>query len=122
MFELIHILVETHFLDDRGDQPLGILGIVNGKIAGVAQFVPVVAKQARKYGMEGTHPEIFCLRTSHQVCNPFFHFPGSLVGKGKRKDVKGIHSLFHQVGDPVGEHPGFTGTGACYYHKRAILV
>ena len=92
---LIDILVQPHFLDDGGDQALGILGVIDGKIAGVAQFVSVKSEQTCKNGMKGSHPQILGLGSAHQVGDPFLHLPGGLVGEGEGENVKGIHILLH---------------------------
>ena len=57
----VNVFVEAHFLDDGSDQPLGVLGVVNGEIAGEAELVAVEAQQPGKDGMERAHPQVFSL-------------------------------------------------------------
>ena len=57
---------------------------------------------------------------TQRLSYPLFHFPRRFVGKGYRRDIAGWHiALAHQVGNFVGDHPGFATAGTGEYQAWA---
>ena len=57
-----------------------------------------------------------------QRFHPFPHLIGRLPGEGQRKDVLGGERPVppEQLGDPVGDHAGLSGSGAGQDERRAL--
>ena len=111
---------------------------------GVVVFVDVKAQQPREEGVEGADPEVFDhlpvdaaaqLLLFHQGkggpglaelalgkglgqqhLQPLLHFPGSLVGEGHRQEGRRVDAVMaDQVGDAMGEGPGFAAACPGYH-------
>jgi hypothetical protein len=70
--------------------------------------------------VKGAHPEIARPFRPDQFSDPFLHLPGCLVGEGQRQDTGGRDVLAEQVGDPVGQDPGFAGSCTCNNEARTV--
>jgi hypothetical protein len=55
--------------------------------------------------------------------NSLPHFPGGLIGKGKRHDAERIYSFtLDQVCDAVCQHAGFAGTSSGNQHTGTFGI
>jgi hypothetical protein len=61
------------------------------------------SKQSKAEGMKRTNPGRRSILAYKHRPDPFFHFPGSLVGESNRQDVVGAHSLLNKVRDTAGD-------------------
>ena len=119
---LIHLLVQSHLLDDGADKALTVGSVIHGEIVREAQAVAFCMQDAEEDAMERTHPEVFCPTFTHQSANALLHFAGSLVREGQCQDVPGIQALFQQVGYLVSQHPGLARACSCNHQRRSIAI
>ena len=95
-------VIQAHFLDDVLHDPLGIGGVVDGKMTGIAQPFRIPAQDPTAGGMEGHGPYILPLGAQHGR-QTLLQFPCRLVGKGDSQDAPGHHRL-HSA-EPIGMVP-----------------
>jgi hypothetical protein len=57
---------------------------------------------------------------SRQSENPGFHFPSGFIGESDCKDLVWGNPLAQKIGNPVGDDPGFTGSGAGGYERGTL--
>ena len=78
------------------------------RIVGVqANQVTVQAQQPGAEGMKGPHSKRLS-PGAHQPVQSLPHFPGGLVGKSHRRNTVGASLAGpHQIGDSMGDYPGF---------------
>ena len=80
-----HRLYRQHLLlNAQGFQALlhaGIVGVVNGEVAGIPQTVPVPAENPGAGGVEGRGPDVLPLLAQHGA-ETVFQLSGGLIGKG----------------------------------------
>ena len=86
------LVVQPHFLDDVLQQVLGVVAVVNGKIAGVPDLRRLCSEHPGEHGVEGAHPQASGGCSLHRF-DAVLHLPGSLVGKGEGEDAEGIISF-----------------------------
>ena len=122
-----------------------------GESFGVLEFVDVVAEHPRKQRVEGTDPEFFgdfavdartqltllhrrqgapglAVLTLRQLLGqeqlkPLLHLPSGLVGEGNSQNLRRICTVLpNQVGNAMGQGPGFAATGAGNHQQRTFVV
>ena len=72
--------------------------------------------------MKGAHPDSLGA-VAHQTVHPLPHLSRRLVGEGDGHNVPGGHSfLLDEIGHPVGQHPGLSGTGSGQHQKRSFCA
>ena len=79
---LIYFVIKARLLDNFLDERFRVVGIVDGKIALVADAVGFRAQDTGKYRVKGAHPQITGFVAYH-VFNTVAHLLGGLVSKGK---------------------------------------
>ena len=117
----VHLGVQIQGLDHLLHEGPLIVPVVNGKIPLISETVDVPAQDPHAHGMEGGDKNVLAAASQHGV-HPLPHLSRRLVGKGNGQDLPGHHALFDEPGDPVGQHPGLSGTGSRQNQKRALLV
>ena len=65
---------------------LGIIRIINRKMARIAEALPVPPQDTRTGGVEGACPYILPLRAEHRL-QPLLKLASGLIGKRNRKDL-----------------------------------
>ena len=118
----ILIFVESHFFDDRGQQTVAVLGVVDGEVGWISKLIGFGTKNACKNGVKCTHPQILGFAFTHQLCDAFFHFARRFVGKRQCQNRKSVHALSHQIRNTVSQHPGFPRTGPCDNDQWTVLM
>jgi hypothetical protein len=119
---LINLVIEIHFPDDRFQQGLAVIRIINRKFAGKTDFMTIDPENAGKYGMKGSHPDIPGF-IADDLLNPMPHFTGRFVGKGQCQDVEGIDPVRpDQMGDLKSEYTGFPRTCSGYDQARPVNI
>ena len=83
------LLVELHVSNNILHHPLGILGIIDGKAAGIAKAVDIPAENPAAGGVEGHCPDIRRVVSQH-FGQAILQFIGSLVGKRDGDDAPGL--------------------------------
>ena len=94
-------------LQDRLNEALGVVGVVDREVLGVAQALPVDAEHAHAHGVERADPHAARAQTAHEPVEALAHLAGGLVGEGDGEDVPGHDAeVLDHVGDAVREHAG----------------
>ena len=83
---------------------LAVRGLVDRERIGEADPFGVLAQDARKDRVEGSHADIAAAVVGDHLRDAFAHLLGGLVGKGERQDVEGSHALLDHIGDARGQH------------------
>ena len=104
--------VDVQVGGDELDQPLAVLGVVDGETGVQSDGLPVTAKDTHACRMEGGHPHTLGDR-ANQRGQPLAHFGCSLVGEGDGEDLArpGVE-LGEDPRDTTGKHTRLAGTGA----------
>ena len=83
-------------------------------------MLTLAPEHQRAEGMERTHGEAFAAEP-HQPLHAGPHLSGGFVGEGYRQNAAWIDARnLHQVGDAVGDDPGFAASGARHYQERTF--
>ena len=89
---VIHVQVLVH----RLHHPLGIVGVVDGKTAGVADLLRPAAQDAHTGRVEGGGEHLVALFPAQHPAQALLHLPGRLVGKGDGHHVPAAHGVLPQ--------------------------
>ena len=89
---VIHIQVLVH----RLHHPLGVVGVVDGKAAGVADLLRPAAQDAHTGRVEGGGKHLVALFPAQHPAQALLHLPGRLVGKGDGHHVPAAHGVLPQ--------------------------
>ena len=116
---VVLFLVQVHLVDDGRDDALGVVRIVDGEVAGVADVLCLHPQYFGKKGVERARPDPAGSWPDH-FFDAGLHLPCGLVGEGQRHDFPGRHARLDDMGDAVGEHPRLTGAGACHHEHGAV--
>ena len=89
-------------IHDLFNQPLGIVGVVNGEVAREAKHLGIGTQNAHAHAMEGRNPHAAC-RAAHEALQTLAHFAGGLVceGDGENLPRRGA-AVLQQVGNTIG--------------------
>ena len=89
-----------------------IVRVVDRKAAVIADVIDETSQDADACGVEGTYPDAFCA-IGDDLVHPLPHFIGRFVCERQRQDLVRVDLMFFdQIGDAVGQHPGFSGTSS----------
>ena len=86
------LFLQPHLLEDVLDDPLAVVGVVNGKAAVEADFVDVPAQDADTGRVEGGGPHVPGLLPQH-LLQPVLQLVGGLVGEGDGQHLPGAGRL-----------------------------
>ena len=86
------LFIQVQFLEAILDDPLAVVGIVDGKVAAVADAVNIAAQDAHTGGVEGGCPYIAALLPQHPL-QALLQLVGSLVGEGNGQHLVGLGRL-----------------------------
>ena len=115
-------VVEIEFVDHGLDHRLGVIGIIDGKAAGVTDFIGFKTQDAGKDGVEGSDIKVAGFPVAEDMFYPFFHFLGRLIGKSEGENIESVYSTGHQVDNAGGQHLGFAASGPRYDHDWSFLM
>ena len=86
------LFIQAQILQAILDDPLTVIGIVDGKIAAVADAVNIAAQNTHAGRMEGGRPHIAAALPQHPL-QALLQLIGSLVGKGDGQHLIGLGRL-----------------------------
>ena len=89
---VIHVQVLVH----RFHHPLGVVGVVDGKAAGVADLLRPAAQDAHTGRVEGGGKHLVALFPAQHPAQALLHLPGRLVGEGDGHHVPAAHGVLPQ--------------------------
>ena len=113
--------VEAEVADDVAGEAVGVGGVVDRELAGVAERVAVGAQDAHARRVERRHPH----RPddgSDERPDALAHLGRGLVGERDGEDLRRVDALVDEVGDAVREHAGLAGAGTGDDEQRARFV
>ena len=113
--------VEAQIADDVAGEAFGIGLVVDAERTRVAEQVGVGPQDAHARGMERADPHLV-RHGPHQHCHALAHLGRGLVGERDGEDLHRVHTLFDEVGDAMGEHPGLARTSAGHHQQRPAPV
>ena len=114
--------VDPELVEAALDQPAGVGGVVDRELARVAQALGLGAQHPGARRVEGHHPHRADLAADQQA-GAVAHLPRRLVRERDRQDLVGLGDAGgHQVGDPVGEHPGLARARSGEDQLRPLAV
>ena len=114
------LLVDVLLLHNLLYQALRVAVVVDGEALGEAHAVAVGAQDAHAHAVEGGNPHAARAGADEGI-QALAHLGGCLVGERDGHDLPRGHALvFHQVGDAVREHAGFTTARARQNKQRAF--
>ena len=105
-------LLDAERLHNVAHHALGIVVIVDGELAGVAQQVGVLTQHAHAHGVERAYPHA-AGAAGDERCQTLAHLGRSLVGKRDGQDLPGLNvQVAQHVGDAEGQDAGLARAGA----------
>ena len=114
------LLLDAERLHNVAHHALGIVVIVDGELAGIAQQVGVLAQHAHAHGVEGAHPHA-AGTVGDERRQTLAHLGRSLVGKRDGKDLPRLNAQVAQhMGDAEGQDAGLARAGAGKDQQRAL--
>ena len=116
---VIGLWVEVLLLDYLFDSVFAVVGVVDGEIVNISEFVGLDTQDFGKHRVESAHPDVLGFGADKRL-DTVFHLLGRLVGKCKCQNIKGIHPLVDQVGDAVGQSAGLARACAGNNHHRSV--
>ena len=93
---------------------------VDRKVFLVSQPLDSAAQQSHAERMEGADRHVLRRFPGDHAADAFAHFRRGLVGECHRENVVGGHLAFEHVGDAARDCAGFSGSGSCQDHDRAV--
>ena len=103
-------------------QCLLIIGIIDRESRLIAQQINVAPQNADAHGMESGDPDSMGI-SSQDLIHPLPHLTGSLVGKGDRENIPGIHlTLVDQICDAVRDHTCLSAAGTRQDQDRSLRL
>ena len=109
---------QFHSLFDKGEL---VVGVIDGIVALQAHALAVAAQHSGAKGVESAGENRRRGPFADQPLNAFPHFPGRLVGKGNSGDGVGADPINpRQIGDAVGDDPGFAAARPGYQQQRPL--
>ena len=114
------LIVDAQFLIDRLHHTLGIIGIIDGKAAGVADGFCPAAQDAHTGRVEGGGKHLVPLFAAQHIAQALLELPCRLVGKGDGHHVPAADSVLPQ--HPV-QPGGRIGAGHnCRFQSLDIIL
>ena len=114
------LLLDAERLHNVAHHALGIIVIVDGELAGIAQQVGVLAQHAHAHGVEGAHPHA-AGAVGDERRQTLAHLGRGLVGKRDGKDLPGLDAQVAQhMGDAESQNAGLARAGAGEDQQRAL--
>jgi len=97
-----------------------VVAVVDRVVGVQAHVVAVPTQQLGAESVKSAHGQGVAAGT-HQPVQPFAHLLGGLVGEGHGQDVVGADAIFaNQVGDTVGDNPGFAAAGPGHNQQGTV--
>ena len=117
---LQHLRIDVQGLQHLPHHGSLIICIINRKVTGIADKLDVTPQNPHAHAVEGGNPHL-AGSLSHQLIHAVPHFPGRLVREGNGQNIPGLHAaVFDEIGDAVGQHPGFSASGTCQHQQRPL--
>ena len=114
------LIVDAQFLIDRLHHALGVIGIIDGKAAGVADGFCPTAQDAHTGRVEGGGKHLVPLFAAQHIAQALLELPCRLIGKGDGHHVPTANSVLPQ--HPV-QPGGRIGAGHnCRFQSLDILL
>ncbi len=113
------LLGDPEGLHDAAHQRLGIVGVVDGEVAGIAELLGLEPEEAGAERMERPHPERLA-PLADQGGDPALHLPRRLVREGERQDGPRRNAEMHQVRGAVREDARLPAARTRHDHDGAV--
>ena len=98
-----------------------VIRIEDGKAGFEPRQFRMIAQDLDADGMEGAKPGHALDHAADEVADALLHFARRLVGEGDRQHLAGPGLAGGQdMGEPGGQHAGFSGAGAGQHEQRAF--
>ena len=115
------LLLDTQVGHDLAHHAAGIVIVVDGELAGIAEQVGVLAQHAHAHGMEGAHPHATHAAVGQHGAQTLAHLSSSLVGE---RDGENLPRANAQVADHAGDaerkHARLARPSAGEHEQRAL--
>ena len=115
----ILLQIQLHVLRNHGEQPAGIIAVINGEIRVQARHqLGVIAQDANTNGVKSGHPHPLRYGAD-KLADALLHLRGCLVGKGNGEDLPRCHpALPHEVRNAAGQHGSLARARAGHNKQR----
>ncbi len=114
------LVIQIQAADSLSRQAELISAVIDDILRRDAGRLGILTQDTRADGVERTYGQL-AKSLAQQEVEPVLHLPGSLVGKGHGHNLPGRHVvLLHQVGHPVGQHPGLAAAGSGEHQHRTV--
>ena len=120
LFGLVHLVVETQFLDAMLDCRNGISRVRDGEVRRIAQELRIFTQKSDEDRMESARHHAPGLRPAHKQGDPFLHLTSRLLGKCQGQDCGGIHAGSKSVSHSRSQNPCLSGTGSGNNQYRPV--
>ena len=119
---LIHLIIQTHLLNNTLHQRLRICRIINRKLRSKPNHLCLSSQYSRKYRVKRTHPQSTrCRRTNH-LHNPLPHLSRRLIRKRQSQNIIRHHTPLKQIRNLIGQDPRLARTRTSHYHRCPIII
>ena len=82
--------------------------IKQGKTRAQPQVMPFAFENSQPQSVKSGNRQAAGFFFTQRLGHPFFHFPGGFIGKGDRRNMTRLPAaLLYQIGNFIGDHPGF---------------
>ena len=113
-------MLDAERLHNITHHALGIVVIVDGELAGVAQQVGVLAQHAHAHGMEGAHPHATGA-AGNECRQTLAHLGSGLVGKRNGKNLPRLNTqVAEHMSDAEGQDAGLARASTGKDQQRAL--
>ena len=119
---LVHLLIQPHLLDNRPQEAFGVGSVIDGKPRSEPDMLRLRTQDARKDGVERTHPQVARLFRTYPAGDTLFHLARGLVGESQREYIPRLISFLQQVSNLIRQHARFSRTGAGYHQRGTVVV
>ena len=112
--------IHIQFLKNLAHQRLLVVSVINRKIRIIPQILTMSAQDSHAGRMKGADPYAVCPPADCPL-HTLLHLRSCLIGKCNRQNIPWINCfLLDQIGNPVGQHSGLSGPGACQNQERPL--
>ena len=115
------LLLDAQVGHDLAHHAAGIVIVVNGELAGVAEQIGILAQHTHAHGMEGAHPHAAHTAVGQHGGETLAHLSSSLVGERDGENLPGANTqVADHAGDTERKHARLARSSTGEYEQRAL--